>query len=96
MRAIRSDLGREPVEERREAKVSVSRTVREPIRASSCSTKRDRERKRDLEGLLPFTRTVEVLEMVEDEVGREARMFRRVVLPEPEGPIRARTSPGKG
>jgi hypothetical protein len=39
-------------------------------------------------------RSVPEVGRVVPAVGREARMFRRVVLPDPEGPSRARISPG--
>ena len=91
MRAMRSFLGSELVLARREAKCSVSRTVRAPIKASSCSTKRLISRKAARDGLLPLTRTAPSTLCA--PVGREASTLRRVVLPQPEGPMRAHISP---
>jgi hypothetical protein len=49
------------------------------------------ERRVEREGGLPLRRTVPEVERA--WVGLDARWFNRVVLPEPEGPISARTSP---
>jgi hypothetical protein len=48
----------------------------------------------DWETARPLRRSVPEVGRVDPAVGREARMFRRVVLPDPEGPSRARISPG--
>lgn len=58
---------------------------------SSCSTKRVMERRVETEGGAPLRRTVPEVERA--WVGREARWFKSVVLPEPEGPMRASISP---
>lgn len=91
IRARRSLRGRELVLERREVKSRVSRTVRDPMRASSCSTKQDIWRNSERDGLTPLTSTEP--STPEALVGRPARTLRRVVLPQPEGPIRAQISP---
>jgi hypothetical protein len=91
MRRRRSFLGSELVLERREAKCRVSRTVRDPMRASSCSTKQLISRKVDREALVPLTRMVP--SALAAPVSREASMLRSVVLPQPEGPMSARISP---
>lgn len=81
----------DPGFDRRAAKFIVSLTVKDPIKASSCSTYeliflnslRDR--------LRPLTEAKPVASA--PELSRLARKFKRVVFPEPLGPIKAHISP---
>ncbi len=91
MRAIRSRLGRELVLARRDEKLRVSRTVSDPMSASSCSTKQLICRKAALDGLDPLTKTVPSTFWL--AIGRDASVVRRVVLPHPDGPMNAQISP---
>lgn len=78
---------------RRDEKSRVSLTVRDPMRASSCSTKQVICRKADWETSVPLMRTLAWTSLA--LVGRRARTLRRVVLPQPDGPINAQISPEK-
>src|SRR3569833_1587639 len=76
----------------REAKFSVSRTVKAPISASSCSTKHVISRQSASVGVTPLTSTGDATFWA--PVGRDASTVSSVVLPQPEGPMRAQISPG--
>lgn len=70
----------------------VSFTVKEPMSASSCSTYELIRRKASDETVAPLT-SVDPEVLAPDAAARWARTLRRVVLPQPEGPIRAHISP---
>lgn len=89
--AMRSLLANEPVLDNLEEKYKVSLTVSDPVRASSCSTKRLICRKDAFDGVVPFIQTRP--STWDAVVGREASTLSSVVLPQPDGPIRARISP---
>lgn len=76
----------------RAAKSSVSRTVSDPIKASSCSTKELMLCKSVSEMVEPLTHTLLATSNLVPGFLR-ASTFRRVVLPLPEGPIRAVSVP---